>query len=286
MAARFRRLWHSGREAAAAFTRNLGPQLAAAIAYRVLFSLIPLGIFLVSIFGLLIQNDARRDEIVTWVVDHLHLSAEGSVRLDEAVQGTGSPLSALGLVALLGVLWAASGMMAAIRIALTNVWGAERRVAWRGKAFDLVLVLLAGVLLLVAFTLTLIVRLVENVGQRVGAELGLAALGSTAGDVAQIVVSLALVFATVLLLYRYVPPARPPFAELWASALLVAIALQVTQVGFGLYLSRFANYNLVYGSLAALIGFLFLVYLCAAVFLFGAQLAATWQPVSTGARPR
>ena len=88
---RFRRLWQAGREAAAAYTRNLCPQLAAAIAYRVLFSLFPLGIFLVSIFGLLIENAERRDEIVSWLVENLRLSDAGSVRLDEAVAGRASP---------------------------------------------------------------------------------------------------------------------------------------------------------------------------------------------------
>jgi membrane protein len=274
-----RRLWRTGREAAAAYSLNLCPQLASAIAYRVLFSLFPLAIFLVSIFGLLIQDDERRDRIVTWIVDNLLLSPEGSVRLDEAVAGLATPTSALGLLALLGVLWGASGMMAAIRVALTNVWGAQRRQAWRGKAFDLLLVLLAGVLLLVAFSLTLVVRLAEDMGSKVGSALGLEALGSAAGDLAQLVASLAVVFVTVLLLYRYVPPVRPRFADLWAPALLVAVAIQVTHIGYGIYLSRFADYNLVYGSLAAVIGFLVLVYLCAAIFLFGAQAAAVWAGV-------
>lgn len=274
------------RESAAAYTRNLCPQLASAIAYRVLFSLFPLAIFMASLFGQLIENAERRDELVTWLVDRLSLSPAGSVRLDKAVAGLASPSSALGLLALVGVFWASSGMMAAIRIALTSLWGAERRQAWRGKAFDLGLVLLAGVLILVAFALTLVVRLVENLGGRIGEELGLERLGAAAGDVTQLLVSLALVFATVLLLYRYVPPSRPRFADLWAPALLVALAIQATQAGYGVYLSRFADYNLVYGSLGAVIGFLFLVYLCAAIFLFGAQLAAVWPEVSTAAGRR
>jgi membrane protein len=274
------------RESAVAYTRNLCPQLASAIAYRVLFSLFPLGIFLVSIFGLLIENAERRDELVTWVVERLHLSEAGSASLDEAIAGLATPSSALGLIALLAVFWGASGLMGAIRIALTSLWGTERREAWRGKAFDLGLVLLAGILILVAFALTLVVRLVEDMGEKIGDGLGLSRLGAAAGDVTQLVVSLALVFATVLLLYRYVPPARPSFASLWLPALGVTLAIQATQAGYGLYLSRFADYNLVYGSLGAAIGFLFLVYLCAAIFLFGAQVAAVRRGVSTAARPR
>ena len=94
-----------------------------------LFSLFPLAIFLVSIFGLLIEDDQRRQEVVTFLVDNFRLSTVGSVRLDEAVAGLTSPTSALGLIAVLGLLWASSGMMAAIRIALTSVWSAEPRQA-------------------------------------------------------------------------------------------------------------------------------------------------------------
>jgi membrane protein len=275
-----------GRESAAAYTRNLCPQLASAIAYRVLFSLFPLGIFLVSIFGLLIENAERRDELVGWVVERLHLSEAGSASLDQAVAGLAQPSSFLGLIALLGVFWGATGMMAAIRIALTSLWGTERRQAWRGKAFDFGLVLLAGVLILVGFALTLLVRIVEDMGERIGAAVGLSSLGAAAGDVTQLVVSLGLVFSVVLLLYRYVPPTHPSVAAVWLPALGVAVAIQATQAGYGLYLSRFADYNLVYGSLGAAIGFLFLVYLCAAIFLFGAQVAAVRRALSTEAGRR
>jgi membrane protein len=269
------RLVALARESASAYTRNLCPQLASAIAYRVLFSLFPLGIFLVSIFGLVIENAERRDELVGWVVERLHLSEAGSESLDQAVSGLAQPSSVLGLIALLGVFWGASGMMAATRIALTSLWGTDRRQAWRGKAFDLALVLLAGVLILVGFALTLVVRVVEDMGKRIGAAVGVGSLGAAAGDAAQLLVSLGLVFAVVLLLYRY--------GALWLPALAVAVAIQATQAGYGLYLSRFADYNLVYGSLGAAIGFLFLVYLCAAIFLYGAQVAAVRRGLSTEA---
>jgi membrane protein len=282
----FQRLWDVGRETAAAYTRNLCPQLAAAISYRVLFSLFPLGIFLVSIFGLLIHNEERRDRIVTWIVDNLLLSADGSARLDQAVAGLDNPSSALGVVAVLAVLWGASGMMSAIRIALPNGWGGPRRRAVSGKALDLLLVLLAGGLLLVAFAVTLIVRLAEDMGDKVGSAVGLQQLGAAAGDTVQSLGSLAVLFGAIVFLYRYIPTPRPPWRLVLAPGLLAAVAIQVTQLGYGLYLSRFADYNLVYGSLGAVIGFLFLVYLCAAIFLFAAQLAAVWPTVSTAAGRR
>ena len=45
------------------------PQQAAGIAYRVLFSIVPLAIVLVSIFGLVLQDDAIRKDVLNAIVD-------------------------------------------------------------------------------------------------------------------------------------------------------------------------------------------------------------------------
>jgi uncharacterized BrkB/YihY/UPF0761 family membrane protein len=47
------------------------PQQAAGIAYRVLFSIAPLAIVLVSIFGLVLQDDGVRQDVVDSIVDAL-----------------------------------------------------------------------------------------------------------------------------------------------------------------------------------------------------------------------
>jgi uncharacterized BrkB/YihY/UPF0761 family membrane protein len=50
------------------------PQQAAGIAYRVLFSIAPLAIVLVSIFGLVLQDDSVRHDVVNAIVDALPVS--------------------------------------------------------------------------------------------------------------------------------------------------------------------------------------------------------------------
>ena len=53
------------------------PQQAAAIAYRVLFSIAPLAIVLVSVFGLVLQHDAVREDVVDAIVDALPVTVAG-----------------------------------------------------------------------------------------------------------------------------------------------------------------------------------------------------------------
>src|SRR5947208_12546102 len=91
------------------------PQQAAAIAYRVLFSIAPLAIVLVSIFGLVLQNDSFRQDVVDAIVDALPVSAAGKKDVENAISAIATPASAAGLVSLLLFVWAASGMMASVR---------------------------------------------------------------------------------------------------------------------------------------------------------------------------
>jgi membrane protein len=91
------------------------PQQAAGIAYRVLFSIAPLAIVLVSIFGLVLRDDSVRGDVVSTIVDALPVSPVGRRDVEDAITAIATPASAAGLASLLVFAWAASGMMTAIR---------------------------------------------------------------------------------------------------------------------------------------------------------------------------
>ena len=87
-------------------------QHAAGIAYRVLFSLVPLSIVLVAIFGLVLRDDSLRDDVIREIVDALPLSDSGSADVTREIEKLARPATGLGLVSLLVFGWAATGMMA------------------------------------------------------------------------------------------------------------------------------------------------------------------------------
>ena len=60
-------------------------QQAAGIAYRLLFSIAPLAIVLVSIFGLILQDDSVRASVVKQIVDALPISAGGTKDVEDAI---------------------------------------------------------------------------------------------------------------------------------------------------------------------------------------------------------
>lgn len=273
-----RRLLHALERAAALYPRHYCPQMAAAISYHVLFSLVPLLVVLVAILGLVLQNERAREDVVAWLLDVIPLSEGASRTLERAVGGIATPASAAGVVALAGLAWSASAMMGAIRTALGAIFGGDvRRPLLRGKAVDLALVAGAGLLALLSFGLTVALRVAERASA--GAADVLGAFGSVvtaAGNLVGILVPLGLTLATCVLLYRYVPLRRPRFGDLLPGAVLAACAVEALKTGFAVYIAHLTDYNAIYGSLGAVLAFLFFVYLAASALLFGAELAAAW----------
>src|SRR5881396_3002268 len=107
-------------EAVQRFFVDQCPQQAAGIAYRVLFSIAPLAIVLVSIFGLVLQDDSIRHDVVNSIVDALPVSVAGRKDVENAITAIATPASAAGLAGLIVFAWAATGMMAALRQGLES----------------------------------------------------------------------------------------------------------------------------------------------------------------------
>ena len=200
---------------------------------------------------------------------------EESVR--RAVADAGTPATAAGLVALVTLLWAASGMMAAIRIAFGVIFESDvQRPYVRAKLLDFVLVAGTGILAVAAFGLAVAVQVLAELGRDLSQLVGAGTGGNLLAVTAEVMASLAVTFAVFLLLYRSVPPEPPRFAALWPPALIGAAVFQVATAGYAYYLARWGNVTSLYGPLGATLGFLLVVYVGVLVLLIGAELVAAW----------
>jgi membrane protein len=250
-------------------------QFAAAIAYRVLFSLFPLTILLVSIFGLVLQDDDLRQRVVEFLVDILPVSEEGRADVERSIEGIATPLSAIGLVSLLALLWGASGMMASIRLGLESALKVERgRPPVHAKIVDFLAIFAAGTLVLLVVGLSAAGAFLSSALDRLSARLGIDADAS--GWLLRDGVLIAMIGVTALLLYRFVPARRIRPRDALAGAIVTALTIWGATKILALIFSDFSRYNLIYGSLAGVMTFLFFVYVVALLLLFGAEFAYAW----------
>jgi membrane protein len=267
------RVWRYGVDISGSYSRHAGSQLSAAIAYRVLFSLVPFAALVITIVDVVLP-DSRREQFVNWLFgfvpgNDLANAVEGTL----ADSGASAPIIAL--IAIATLLWAASGMMASIRIAFRVIWDREAGPTYvRSKLRDFALVGFAGVLIVAAFAFSAVVRIVVEAGVSLFDWLGWSDAGGLVPTVAEVALSTTVVFVALLLLYRVVPPATMRLRVLWPSAAAAAIAFEVAVYGYAIYATRFASFNTVYGPIGAVLLFLLLVYLLAAIVLLGAETAA------------
>jgi membrane protein len=262
---------------ASTYTRTACGQRAAAISYRVLFSLVPFIALLVSVLELVLP-ETTQEEVVSWLVGVASLPEDFDDSVDAAIEDAGPPASATGAVALAGLIWAASGMMASVRSAFRAVWGTEAdRPYLRGKLLDLALVLGAGVLIVSAFGLSLVVQVVAKASSDIADELGRGESATAGfGALAQLGGSLTLAFLAFALLYRVVPSVPMQIREVVPGAVVAALGVHLASWGFSIYLGRFGGFDDVFGPLGTILAFLLLVYFVAAVLLLGACVVAAW----------
>ena len=276
------------------YTLHRIPQIAAAIAYHVLFAIVPLFVFLGTIFGMLLRDDQRRQDLTEQLIDRFPLSPEAGVDIERILSEIPTPLSLIGAISVLALLWSASGMMSSVRVGLSAAFdGGERRPFFHGKLVDLILVLAVACLFVGLLALTIAINALESWSETVADGLG--AAGLDRGSILALFLSPLLTFGVLLLLYRLVPRTRLGFRDLAVGAAVAAVASEAIRIGFSYYLTSVARYDLLYGALGSVFALLLVVYLQAIVLLLGAEIASTWAqsaygppdppiPISTQAR--
>jgi uncharacterized BrkB/YihY/UPF0761 family membrane protein len=158
-------------EILSAYSRHAGSQLSAAIAYRVLFSLVPFAALLLTILDVVLTS-SRREQFVDWLFGFFP-GTELEAGIDNTLAESGASAPIVGLIALGVLLWGASGMMASIRIAFRVIWDRESGPTYvRSKLRDFAIVGLAGALVVGAFALSVIVRVVVETGSDLSDALG------------------------------------------------------------------------------------------------------------------
>jgi membrane protein len=251
------------------------PQQAAAIAYRVLFSIAPLAIVLVSVFGLVLRDESVREDVIDAIVDALPVTVAGRQDVEDAITAIASPASAAGFISLIVFAWAATGMMTALRRGLERAMGVtESRPVARGKLVDLALIVGAAALVLISVAITLVSTLLQTTSGRVRDALAID------GGVLSATLLHASIFAlsilVVLLLYRFVPARGLRIRDGIAGAIITAIAFELISLASGWIYDRTTELSAIYGSLTSALVFLYSVYLYAASLLLGAEVAAGW----------
>jgi len=265
------------RRALGQFAEDHGTLLAAAIAFYVLFSFLPLVTLTLAVLGFVMRDPASQQGAVDHVLQMLPLqSGPGQNLILDSVRGLAKESPGLTVIGLLGLLWSASGMFGAIRSALNIAWGAEPRHGLIGqKLADIAAVFGLGLLLLLSMTASIAVHLVQGYSLRFGGGglVPLDRLWLVIGLVAPALIS----YVSFLLLYRNVPNVKHRASDVWPGALVAAVLFELGKHAFAFYVAHFNRYQQVNGALGGVMLFMLWTYVASIIMLFGAEFASEYE---------
>jgi membrane protein len=270
------------------FLRHSMLTYASALAYQGLFALFPFLIF-VSLLLIVLQVDGFFDRLIDQaysqppqqlpaslepVVEQARSSlpeeafapvAERLVRQGQEVAE--SKLLPFGIIFF--AIWSASGVAWTLFEALNVVHEVqETRPLWKRFSLSLVFAPVLGVMVIVGGGLLLIgPQLAEWLAGRIGLDEAFVILWWWL----RIPVALFLLMLAVSVIYRFVPNTNRRFRFVAPGAVVAVIAWALALLGFSFYLSNFADYGAVYGSLGAAVALLVYLYISAATLLLGAE---------------
>ena len=264
------------------YGRHNCSQMAAAMSYYVLFSIVPLTLFLASIFGFVMRDESTRREVVDRIVEAIPLEQdEGANLVSDTLRGVARVSAPLSLLALVGMGWSSSAMFGSVRRAINIVWGVEReRPFVQQKLTDLAMMGSLSVALLLSIVGTGFLRTLRETSTE---WLGpVSANTNWFWEVVRYLLPAFFSFAVFASLYRYVPRAKVRLGEVWPAALLATVLFEALKNSFAFYVANFRNYDLAYGALGGIMIFLFWTYLSANILLLGAEMSARLAELRAG----
>jgi membrane protein len=260
-------------------------QRAAAISYYVLFSLFPLVIFTVGILSLVLKDAALQADVVDAIMENIPLSQDqGRDDVSSALEHVADTRSsAIGIVGLLALAWSGSSMFGVVRNSLNEVFHVKSpRPIVLQKLIDLGIVLAFAPFFIGSVIATSALRLARTASEDLHYLGDLPENLGAAWWIASTALPIAISFVAFFFTYWLIPVRRTQAKYVVPGAVLAAVMFEVVKLGFTIYLENFSRYDVVFGSLGAVVAFLFWVYLSANILLLGAELVSELPDVMAG----
>ena len=261
-------------DAVSEYLRRNCSHSAGAIAFYTLFSMFPLFLFLTIALSYVFGPGTaeEEDKLVDAIAGIIPVSHSF---IGDTIHSVTGARDEIAVVSFVGIVWASTAMFGAIRKGVNAAWGIrEARPFLKERLIDFGLVFAAGVLLTLLLFSAAVFEIMRDITGRVAPEADL--FSGLVWNLVPKLITPVLIFLAFLAMYRYLPNAKVRTRDVWPWALAGALAFNAVSLAFVWYVSSFAYYNVLYGSIGAVLALLTWVYLSATIVLFGALVCSRY----------
>lgn len=249
---------------------------ASSIAYYALLSLFPFFLLIFAILGSVAGFEAERTAILEFVLRYFPARFEF---VNAQILAWQQDRVRLGIAGSVVMIWAAMGVFGAVTSAVNHAWGVEKQPSYlKHKLISLMMLTAAGVLLLAGLMLVSAINVVEARWFAVVVER-VPAVARTATELQSYAIksmSTVIFILVVGLVFYFVPNAKVRFRDVWVGAIITGLLWRLALSGFSWYVRDLSRFQNIHGSIAAVVVFLLWVYVCAVIFLYGAEMTAAY----------
>ncbi len=272
-----RAVWQWLKTAGGLFSDISGTVWAASFSYYAFFALVPLLVLLVTLTtdfaARFVGEEAAQNKAFEYVVANVPLGSQGRELLGETIRGILKSRGQIGLVALVGLLWSSLGFFQSLVSSVNQAFRQQPLNWWRLPVRNLMMLGVLTSALLLGNVLPVVLKTLQGylTFSRVWVPLLFSFLGYLG--------SAAVLFYGFILFYKLAPRRATgiTFRGVWMPALVVTLLLQIAQQLF--VLTRFANFNAVFGAFGGVIALMLWTYLSGTIVVFGGCLcAANYHP--------
>lgn len=244
---------------------------AASIAYYALLSLFPILLLAIFMLGDLTSDSADRDAVVRFVFRYFPRQFSFISGQLEAFQSTPVSFGFWGVVVL---IWGALGVFNAVSSAVNHAWAVEKRRSFlKHRLISFLMMVSAGGVLVLGLVIASLVRIAET---RLREEVVQSPWLVNLSGVFASYLATALLIGCVALVFKYIPNTKVRFRDVWPGAILVGVLWRIALSLFSWYAADLATWNVIHGSIAAVVVFLLWIYVSAVILIYGVEMTASY----------
>ncbi|HPF34816.1 MAG TPA: YihY/virulence factor BrkB family protein [Candidatus Krumholzibacteria bacterium] len=243
--------------------------MAAQIAYYLMLALFPFLLFLLSLISFL--PDLKPDDVLRSLSEALPAEAFDLVAgtVHAVLSGREGGILGLGLLA---ALWSASMGVGALITTINRAYNIHprRNIAVQKMLAMALTLALSGIVILS----TLMVLLGPRLSHQLFQFLGLAGDSQAVWNAVRLPVVVLLNLGGFSILYFFAPEAKQRYVWILPGTITATVLWFGASQLFRLFVREFGSYNVMYGSIAAVIILLVYLWLSGFIFLLGAEINA------------